>query len=295
MNKILFDATNLLHRTYHSSKKSTYTNAHIFYFLKGIKDVVEKFESNDLYFCWDSSDEFERENFRYTLIPEYKGHRDRTEAEEIHQYDEKLYELISLLGGINLFPRRMEGDDIIAWLCLEKFKNEPKVLVSVDKDFYQLINKVENLKIYSPIKKILIEEDNFKDIVGLPSKDFLKFKILQGDSSDNVKGIYGVGEVRGKKYAQDWSNYLETLTEDQKKVLAINLKIMDLTKGYSHYEGEIQYYEDQLIENDLDLDGFFIECKNLELFSIDKYHQEWEYAFDKEKDPMSGMLDYFRR
>jgi 5'-3' exonuclease len=295
MDKLLFDATNLLHRTYHSSKKSRYENSHIFYFLKGIKDVVDKFESNDMYFCWDTSEEFERNNFRYSLIPEYKGHRDRTESEEIHQHDQKIYELISLLGGVNLFPRKMEGDDILAWLCLEKFKTEPKVLISVDKDFYQLIHKAENLRIYSPIKKLLLEKENFDDIVGLPAKDFLKFKILQGDSSDNVKGIYGVGEVRGKKFAQDWKNYLETLTSDQKKILATNIKIMDLTKGYSYYGGETEYYENQLIENEMDLDSFFIECRNLDLFSIGKNHQEWEYSFDIDKNPLSNMYDYFNK
>lgn len=296
MKKIIIDGTNLLHRSYHSSKKSVYEYSHIFHILRSLKGYCDTFKSNDIYICWDENERRERSNFRYRLIPEYKGQRERSESESVHQYNSLIYEIFNYLGIINIFPDKMEGDDIIAWLCLEYLDPEDKkVIVSSDKDFYQLINDCLFLEIYSPIKRIIIDSTNFEEIVGVDKKDFLKYKILLGDSSDNIRGIYKVGPVKAKKYSKDWKNYLLTLESEQKKLLGVNTIVMDLKKGYSYYPNEVEFYKTQIEKPKLEMDSFFSICKDLNLRNILNNKSDWINTFDRECNPLNNVFNYFKK
>lgn len=297
MDKLIIDGTNLLHRTFHSSKKINYEYSHIFYILNSIKTYAEMFKTTDIYVCWDETLEEHRKNFRYRLIPEYKAKRNRDNENSIFQYIDIIYEMFGYLGIINIFPQKMEGDDIIAWLCLEYFKenSDYKIVVSTDKDFYQLINYSDKIKIYSPIKKIILEDSNFEKIVGVNKKDFLKYKILLGDSSDNVSGIYKVGPVKAKKITKDWKNYLSQISDDERKILGINTIVMDLKRGYSYYPDESIFYESQLVKPNLDIDTFISKCQEMNLMSILKNRSEWIQLFDKDQNPLNNLMEYFRK
>lgn len=282
MKNIILDASNLLHRTYHTSKGNHYEHAHVLGVLNYLKSFVTEFSPDGIYFCWDESEHYNRDNFRYDLIQEYKAQRNREEAETLHQYDRDLYEFLSYLGCYNLFPKRLECDDIIAWLCLERLKDQENIVISSDKDFLQLINYNENVKIYSPNNKILIDRNNFQTVEKIHYKDFLRAKVIMGDSSDNIRGIYGYGPVKSKKAAKDWKNFTANLDSDNKTILANNIKMMDLRRGYCYYPDEPSYYENQLeITPELNMNEFFSKCSEMHLRSITHYKDEWSSVFNR--------------
>jgi 5'-3' exonuclease len=282
MKNLILDASNLLHRTFHTSLTSPYESAHVYAFLNYLKTFVEKFEPDQIFFCWDESEHYKRDNFRYSLIKEYKAQRNRENDDKLHQYDQDLYELTTYLGCYNLFPKHMECDDTIAWLCLEKYTEDENIVVSSDKDFLQLINYNHNVKVYSPNKRILIDYINFEEHEKISPSDFLRAKVIMGDTSDNIAGIYGYGPVKSKRAAKDWKNFTLNLDEDNKKRLGVNVQMMDLRRGYKYYPDEAEFLENQIkVTPEKDFYSFFSKCRELNLGIISNCQNDWKQSFNR--------------
>ena len=69
-----------------------------------------------------------------------------------------LVEIFKHLPVYQIYIADTEGDDIIGYISRYKFKDDTKIIVSNDKDFYQLLG--ENIKIFSPNKKIFITKQD---------------------------------------------------------------------------------------------------------------------------------------
>ena len=83
-----------------------------------------------------------------------------------------------------------EADDIIAWVS-HYYKDEEVIIISTDKDFYQLIN--DHVKVFNPITKKLFSCDEIYSKFGIMPKNFVLARALDGDKSDDVTGINGIG------------------------------------------------------------------------------------------------------
>ena len=104
----------------------------------------------------------------------------------------------------------VEGDDLIAHYVKNKKSNERVVIVSGDRDLTQLIN--DEICVYIPSLKKYISPKNHIQELGYTHENVLIKKILCGDSSDNIKGIKGMGDktffslfpdAKTKKYTLD--------------------------------------------------------------------------------------------
>ena len=71
-----------------------------------------------------------------------------------------------------------------------KHAQEECIVVSTDTDFIQLYNTTNLVQIYNPIRKGFVPRPNF---------DYVKWKALRGDSSDNIMGFPGIGDKRALK------------------------------------------------------------------------------------------------
>lgn len=87
----------------------------------------------------------------------------------------------------------VEADDVIAHLTMQYFKpKQSKVrIVSTDRDFYQLID--ENIEVYSPVKKKLYTEKTLFQEFNLTPIQYLTYRTVSGDISDNINGVDGIG------------------------------------------------------------------------------------------------------
>jgi 5'-3' exonuclease len=86
----------------------------------------------------------------------------------------------------------IEADDAIAYLTTDVYHNSDQVtIMSDDKDFLQLVN--DKVNVWRPVEKQLYNATKVHEKVGLPAHNYLIAKLFTGDSSDNIKGIKGVG------------------------------------------------------------------------------------------------------
>jgi len=87
----------------------------------------------------------------------------------------------------------LEADDVIAYMSKHAIdKDAKKVIVSSDKDFYQLLDN--NTCIYAPTKKKYYKVDDLVKEKSVLPENFILMKCLIGDKSDNIAGLKGVGE-----------------------------------------------------------------------------------------------------
>ena len=104
---------------------------------------------------------------------------------------EILISILSNLPVVQLYIRDCEADDLIGYMCKYKFKDWKKVIVSSDKDYYQLLDK-ETL-IYSPTWKKFVSFKEVKNKFGVSSENFCLAKSICGDTSDSIPGVMGAG------------------------------------------------------------------------------------------------------
>jgi 5'-3' exonuclease len=103
-----------------------------------------------------------------------------------------LGELLSLLPVTIMIYDGVEADDVMAYIATTlKKENEKVVIMSSDKDFLQLVNK--DVSAYSPSKKKIYNIPEVIDEFGIHPHNFVNFRMIDGDKSDNVEGINGLG------------------------------------------------------------------------------------------------------
>ena len=86
----------------------------------------------------------------------------------------------------------IDADDVIGYLSKHIYKNNKNAIVSTDKDFLQLVDKTTN--VYSPTKKKMYDEDKVFEEYGIHPSNFLLFRMFDGDKSDGIPGVNGIGK-----------------------------------------------------------------------------------------------------
>ena len=91
---------------------------------------------------------------------------------------------------------QIEADDVIAYLSA--YFKEQVVILSNDRDFLQLVS--DRVNVYLPTKKKMYTPDNLLEEVGIWCENFILYKALLGDKSDNIKGMPGIGNKTIQKH-----------------------------------------------------------------------------------------------
>ena len=143
---------------------------------------------------------------RRKIFPDYKAHRKTTvRLNRIYETNSELgdeqeslkKQLQRIVGYIQYLPVNMlsldnvEADDTIAHLALDYFKNWKVKVMSSDKDFLQLVS--DRVNAWSPTKKKVYAPQDVLAEYGISANNFVYYRILDGDKSDNIDGIKGCG------------------------------------------------------------------------------------------------------
>ena len=110
-----------------------------------------------------------------------------------------------------LFNKTSEGDDFISYYVQNKLPNEYIVIVSTDNDLMQLIS--DTVCVYDRKNGVYLSPERFKRIKGYPVENIVVKKILLGDTSDNIGGIYGFSENRLKELVPEFMDRAITIEE----------------------------------------------------------------------------------
>jgi DNA polymerase-1 len=194
---LLVDGNNLMKIGFHGVKDYFHKGKHIgaiWHFLNTLRKFLEENNYNKVVVFWDSDTNSSQ---RRLIYPKYKLNR-RNDSNEIKQdsYDEQKQRVKQYLE--EMFVRQLEvenseADDLIAYYC-QISEDENKTIFSSDRDLTQLIS--EKVSIYSPsTKRYYKMGDTIKmSDFEVPHFNVKTIKILTGDSSDNIDGIFYLGE-----------------------------------------------------------------------------------------------------
>ena len=153
------------------------------------------------------------------LLPEYKSNRNLSKVTNWKTFESKEEEIGSmnaqldrLLNYLKFLPittvvvNKTEADDVLSYYCKKIYNDDPSSLVylmSADRDFLQLVN--DRTIIYSPTKKIFYNPEKVLKEYNVTPINFLTYKILLGDRTDNVPGIEGMGPKKILKFFPELS------------------------------------------------------------------------------------------
>lgn len=215
-NKILLlDSNSLMHRAYHAlpnlkSSKGLYTGA-IYGFLSILLKIIKEQNPTHIAAAFD----LHGPTFRHEMYKEYKATR-KPMDEELRQQVEPLKDLITAMGIKIVSKQGYEGDDILGTLS-KRFDDEC-IIVTGDRDSFQLV---------SPTTKIFWTKKGVSDIEvydverlledGFTVEQFIDYKALRGDTSDNVPGIPSVGEKTAKQLLDKYGS-LENILANAEQI-----------------------------------------------------------------------------
>lgn len=196
----------------------------LFGFTKYLLELIEKEKPSHLAVAFDPPGG----TFRHELYPEYKGTRAETPQLVIDAL-EPLQKICESLHIPVLMVPRYEADDVIGTMAKKAEKEGFTVyMVTPDKDYGQLISP--NIIQYKPGKNgsdpELVDVEKVCSKYGISSpQQVVEILTLCGDSSDNVPGVKGIGEVGAGKLVSKYGTvdniykHLEELTSRQREAL----------------------------------------------------------------------------
>ena len=194
---LLVDGNNLMKIGFHGVKDFFHEGRHIggiWHFLNTLRRFIQEENFDKVVVFWDGE---ESSQPRKIIYPQYKENRRSNFTEEQHNsFSEQRLRVKVYLE--EMFVRQVEcpqneADDLISYYC-QISDNEQKTIFSSDKDLTQLIS--DKVSIYSPSTKQTYKNgDKIKLYEAeIPHYNVKTYKILSGDKSDNIDGIFYLGE-----------------------------------------------------------------------------------------------------
>lgn len=232
---VIIDFNNVLFSSYYGQKlinsKGINVNAVKGFFTK-IKNIKDIFEPNYMVFARDVS---RANTFRRKMYPAYKANRKPSDPDIIAQM-KIAQQIVALLGLPLLWNDTYEADDIIGMVSkLGEDNDIDSVVISSDRDMYQLITN--HTSIMSPRSSDIINIDYMMSEYQLTPDQWIELKMLQGDRSDNIPGIPGIGNKTALILMQRFGcidniyDHLEMLKQSIRDSLVLNKKSLPLIRS----------------------------------------------------------------
>lgn len=252
MKNLIIDAFNMIHR---SRFGQTGENGLTYTFFRSLRSEVEKHKPDQVFVVLEG-----RPVRRMLENSEYKANRTQILDEGFHRQKKDVLELCKLLPISIIKHPQHECDDVIAYIAREMFPDDEHVICSSDTDFIQLLDE-ERIKLWNPIKKSFVQHQ----------KNYVVWKALRGDKSDNIPGVRGVGDATATKLCNDPLKFDEFFKSNPEKR-------NDFDSSYRQilFE-EIDPKNIQIEKNAYDSSRLMEEFKNRNFNSIvDKSWSKWD-------------------
>lgn len=199
MKVLLLDGYNLMYRARHGFARGEHST--IFSFFRSLRPLVEKFDPDKVYFVIEGYPKK-----RMSLLPEYKGTRVYDDKDDFQRQKRFIIKMLKERFPVEVVRHPdHECDDVIGNLVIDTHRDDECIVVSTDTDFIQLYNFSDTVVLYNPIRKKYVPK---------PMYDYVTWKSLKGDGSDNIEGFHGIGDKRATAMALDESLLNEFLAKD---------------------------------------------------------------------------------
>ena len=237
---IMIDGNNLLFRSYYATaysgsfmnnSKNFPTNA-IYGLVNMVNKIVEEEKPNYCIVAFDKGKTFRHEKYK-----EYKGGRSETPNELKMQFP-VAKDVISAMGLKWYEIDNYEADDIIGTFSKYCDHNNIKgTIISSDRDLLQLLNEDVDIKLLKQKDYIRYNEKTFFEEYKIKPINIIDLKAIQGDTSDNIPGVKGIGEKGALKLLQEYKT-LDGIYENIDKITGKTKEklINDKESAYFSYD-----------------------------------------------------------
>lgn len=261
---VVVDGNSIFYRSFYalpllSNSSGEYSNA-VYGFAMQIINIINNIKPKYLVVAFDKS----KHTFRNDLYDGYKATR-KPMPDELRSQIEPLKNMLRLMDISVVEQEGLEGDDIIG-IISKKFLDTETIIVTGDRDSFQLVD--DSTSVYftkkgtSDVK--IVDEKELKKEYGVSPKQFIDLKALQGDSSDNIPGVAGVGPKTAQELIEKYG---------------------DLDGVYDHIDEIVGKLKEKLIAGKemayLSKDLATIVTKS-ELLSVKLKELEYSYPFSSE-------------
>jgi len=203
-NLLLIDGNNLSYRWLQRPNHGSFAND----FIRTVQSLSKSYEASKTIVCFD----FGKSYFRMDMSDEYKANRKKPkEEEEVKRYEaffEVLNNLPDMLDEEVLKFRGVEADDTIAHLVM-KYEEQTNYnhiwIVSSDRDLYQLIS--EKTSIFNIFGRREVTYTTMQEEMEITPDLYLLSRIIEGDKSDNIIGVEGIGPKRAQGLAKEYKTF----------------------------------------------------------------------------------------
>lgn len=226
-----------------------------------IKDYLTTYK--ELVFC---SEGHNSTVWRKNKYPLYKENRKERAENPDYNFIKKCYEdcdkFLKLFHCKVMRVENCEADDVIYKLTeYYTSKGEEVNIVSSDKDLTQMCSYFDGVSVFNPmsnVNKRITPVTNSENC----NKNIILEKAIVGDSSDNIKGLPGIGQKTFEKMLEDKILWNKKMTQDNQILFETILDIVDLRR----YPKE---YQDEIIKQFESFDFYNFDVQGVEKFYFD--------------------------
>jgi DNA polymerase-1 len=260
-------------------------------FLNNLKYILEEIYPKQVYIIFESGGSPRRRS----IYKDYKANRkpiklNRTYDENAtsdNELENRIYQINFLMEALRKIPvcqvyvKDCEADDVIGYLSKYKYPDDDVVILSSDKDFYQLLN--EKTTIYSPTSKKFINSDDAFSRFGIHPINFCLARTIIGDPADNINGVKGAGfKTITKRFPQFTKN--KELNIDM--LISVSKQMSDISK--------IKIYKNIVDNEDIIRRNWklmYLDTQNLSAQQIKKINYSIDtYEYKKDKIGLLRLL-----
>ena len=226
MKLLVLDGNSILNRAFYgikllTTKDGRFTNG-IYGFLTMLKKLCDEAEPDGIAIAFDRSEP----TFRHKEYAGYKAQR-KGMPDELAQQLPELKELLRQMGYHLLECAGYEADDILGTLaraCRES--GAECVIATGDRDSLQLVGDGVTVRLaatkFGQPHVTVYDEQKIREEYGVAPPQMIDIKAIQGDSSDNIPGVAGIGPKGAGELVQKYHD-LDSIYE--------NLESLDIKEG----------------------------------------------------------------
>jgi DNA polymerase-1 len=175
--------------------------AGIYGFVSVIMRLLESEKPEYLAFTFDLG-----KTFRDDLYPDYKATREKM-PDDLRQQVERIRQFVDAMNLPRLEVEGFEADDVLGTVARQSVKNGYGVKIYTgDRDLLQLVE--DRIIVNLPGKRLSesrdYTRDAVKDYLGVYPNQVIDYKALVGDSSDNIPGVFGIGDKTATKLLEEY-------------------------------------------------------------------------------------------
>lgn len=232
MKLLAIDGNSIMNRAFYgikmlSNRNGIYTNA-----LTGFMNIYLKIIAEQKPDAAACAFDLRAPTFRHKADSSYKATRHGM-PDELAAQMPLIKQILTALGVHVLETEGFEADDILGTLsriCTES-KNECVILTG-DRDSLQLVNDNVTVLLHGTKETTVFTPEKFREVYGFEPIRLIDLKALMGDSSDNIKGVKGIGEKTALTLIREHDS-IERLYNDLEKgeVKATNSVLTKLSEG----------------------------------------------------------------